>query len=78
MAKGAELQAVLYEALGEPIGLLCLALPDFDTARQRLYAARAKAADPLLAQLQFRASPLADGNLLIVKEKIRIEHQDAS
>ena len=69
MTTQAELTALLYTALAEPIGLL-LATSDTEHARQRLYQARAKAADPALAGLQFRASPLAGGDLLIVNSTI--------
>lgn len=67
-----ELTELLYQALGEPIGLLCHAEPDFETARARLYSTRAKLADPDLATLQFRASPFNAGNLMIVKETIQL------
>lgn len=69
----ATLQALLYQALAEPMGLVCQGEPDFDTARQRLYAARRAAADPDLDVLQFRASPFAEGNLVIVKERVEIK-----
>lgn len=67
------LQVLLYQALAEPMGLLCQANPDLETARQRLYAARRAAADPDLDVLQFRASPFAEGNLVIVKETVEIK-----
>lgn len=69
----AALQALLYQGLAEPMGLLCQASPDLDTARQRLYAARRAAQDPDLDVLQFRASPFAEGNLVIVKERVEIK-----
>ncbi len=67
-----QLRAILYQALGEPIGLL-LQCSDWAKARQSLYRARAEAADPQLASLQFRASPgLAGGNLIIVNQKVQL------
>ncbi len=67
-----DLQLILYQALGEPIGLL-LEVSDFARARQALYRARAEAKDPDLAGLQFRASPGLDGgNLIIVKGTVQI------
>ncbi len=63
---------ILYQAMREDIGLL-LQVSDFPRARQAFYRARADAADPALAVLQFRTSPgLAGGNLIIVKEKITL------
>ena len=68
-------QAILYQALAEPIGLL-LQCPDWAKARQALYRARAEAKDPSLAALQFRASPgLVGGNLIIVNQKIQLGGQ---
>jgi hypothetical protein len=66
------LQALLYQALAEPIGVLCSVEPNLETARQRLYAARRAAQDPDLSVLQFRASPFAEGNLVIVKETVQV------
>jgi hypothetical protein len=60
------LQAILYLALSEPIGLL-LTVSDVTRARARLYSARREASDPELDRLQIRVSPLADGELIIVK-----------
>ena len=57
---------ILYQALGERIGLV-LATNDPERLRQRFYAARRALNDPDLAHLQFRASPLADGDLVITK-----------
>lgn len=63
---------LLYAALREDIGLL-LQVSDFARARQALYRARADANDNELSQLQFRVSPgLSGGNLIIVKEKIKV------
>ena len=59
-----DFQALLYQALGEPIGLL-LQCSNPGMARQRLYQARVQAADPALAGLQIRMSPFPDGNLVI-------------
>jgi hypothetical protein len=60
------LTAILYQALGEPIGLL-LRTSDTERARQGLYRARAASGDPDLARLQFRVSPITEGDLVIVK-----------
>lgn len=56
----------LYQALAEPIGLL-LRTSDVPRARTRLYAARKALADPALAGLQIRMSPLPEGDIIIVK-----------
>lgn len=79
MSKGGPdpaLASLLYSALAEPIGLLCEAEPDFAIARARLYATRSKLGDPELDQLQFRASPWPEGNLVIVKSKIEVRKDD--
>lgn len=69
----ANLAALLYEALGEPIGLICQAAPDFERARAKLYQTRAKLGDPELEALQFRASPFPEeGNLIIIKETVQV------
>jgi len=60
------LALILYQAAAEPIGLL-LSTNDAARARQRLYQARARCADPALANLQFRFSPWAENQLLITK-----------
>jgi hypothetical protein len=63
-----ELTEILYQALGEPIGLgLVGCLPDPGTVRQRLYAARAAAEDPALGVLQIRASARPEFDLVITK-----------
>lgn len=68
-----QLRAILYSALGEPIGLL-LQCSDWAKARQALYRARAEAQDPQLDSLQFRASPgLEGGNLIIVNQKLQLQ-----
>jgi hypothetical protein len=61
-----ELQAILYQALAEPVGLL-LRATDPERARQRLYKARSELGDPALARLQIRISPLDEGELVLVK-----------
>lgn len=67
---------LLYQALREPIGVL-VQVSDFARARQALYRARADANDTELNQLQFRLSPgLAGGNLIIVKEKVRVDEPE--
>ncbi len=72
------LRAIMYQALAEPIGLL-LACSDWPKARQALYRARAEAADPALACLQFRASPgIEGGNFIIVKQKVEVNALPAS
>lgn len=71
MSQQEQLLAILYQALGEPIGLL-LRTSDFARARQALYRARQESGDQALAGLQFRASPgLPDGDLIIVNQKIQ-------
>ena len=72
MSQAQDFRPLLYQALSEPIGLL-LQCSDAGLARQRLYAARSAAGDPELAQLQFRMSPLPDGNLVIVKETVEVQ-----
>jgi hypothetical protein len=62
----AHLASILYQALGEPIGLL-LTCSDEHKARQALYAARRAAGDPALDCLQIRMWP--DGGLAIVRGK---------
>lgn len=61
---------LLYEALGQPIGLLCQS-SEPERARQAMYRVRKVLGDPALDGLQFRASPLPDGNLLILKSQIQ-------
>lgn len=59
-----------YEALGHPIGI---AVPTNDPQRlrQRIYAERAAAKDPLLDCLALRISPSnPTGELWITKEKV--------
>lgn len=52
--------AILYAAQAEPVGLgLRVPLGTLEQARQRLYAARAKAKDEALAGLQVRIAPSA-------------------
>lgn len=51
----ARLQAMLWQAMNEPIGLLLRSI-DPPAARQRLYSARRSAGAPVLDQLQFRLS----------------------
>lgn len=62
----AEATEIMYIALGEPVGLL-VRTNDLNGARARFYAARKLAADPALAVLQFRASPIEGGELVIIK-----------
>ena len=67
-----QLRAILYQASGEPIGLL-LAVSDFGRARAAFYRARAEVADPALAGLQFRSSPgLEGGNLIILNQRVQL------
>lgn len=61
--------SLLYSALAEPIGLL-VQCSDLERAKQRLYQARTKLADPALAGLQFRTSPFPGGNLVICKSTV--------
>lgn len=62
------LQGILYQALGEAIGLV-LQTDDPKRARQRLYQARQQAGDSALAHLQFRLSPKAENEIFITKGK---------
>lgn len=57
---------VLYRASAAPIGLLLMA-GDPDRARQRLYQVRAMLHDPELDKLQIAASPLPEGNIILIK-----------
>lgn len=57
---------IMYQALGEPIGLLCQT-NDFNRARSTFSAAKKKAQDPALDQLEFRGSPLKGGDFIIIK-----------
>ena len=60
---------LLYQALAEPIGL-ALQANDPKRACQRLYAARAKACDPALFDLQFQLLDTFGGNFVINHQKI--------
>lgn len=60
------LQAILYQALNEPIGLV-LRTSDAVKARMRLYQARAASGDEALDRLQFRLAPWGRAELLITK-----------
>jgi hypothetical protein len=57
---------IMYQALGEPIGLL-VSTNDLRRAQAIFYAARKKAGDPGLGVLECRASPLEGGDFIIVK-----------
>ncbi len=65
------LSQILYQALGEPIGLL-IRTSDPARARQGLYRARQGLADPALAGLQIRTSPIEGGELIIINERIPV------
>jgi hypothetical protein len=60
---------ILYAALLEPIGLL-LDTPEPHRARQALYAVRRSLGDATLSSLQFRASPIEGGTLVITKSMV--------
>lgn len=60
------LQTILYEAKASPCGLL-LRVSDAHRARQKLYRARVLAADPSLANLQFRLAPFGENLIAITK-----------
>ena len=62
-----EAETALYEALGEPLGLLCKT-NNFASAKANLMSARRRLADPQLDQLDIRQVALDDGNLLIAKK----------
>lgn len=67
MSRQEELALVLYQALGEPIGLL-LSCEDAPRARQALYQARSKIGDEDLGRLQIRlVEGMEGGNLALVK-----------
>lgn len=73
-----QLKAILYQALGEPIGLL-IQCNDWNKARQAFYRARAEANDPALSQLQIRVSPgIEGGNLIIVNQKVEVNSKPAT
>lgn len=61
-----KLQAILYQALASPTGLL-LRTSDGPRTRQRLYEARRASADPALAVLQFRLTPQQANGVAITK-----------
>lgn len=66
MAQGNELE-LLYQAAGTTLGIV-ISVSDFEKARQKLYQAKVKAADPELNCLQFRRSPFEpETELWIVK-----------
>ncbi len=60
MSTAAKLQAIMYEALAEPVGLLVGSL-DPVAARQKFYSARSKSGDPDLARLQIRLVEIDGG-----------------
>lgn len=64
-----DLRSILYSALSEPVGLLLAVDGDPIRARQKLYKVRHELRDPALARLQIRASPLAEGELIIIKSE---------
>lgn len=66
-----QLLELLYSALAQPIGLV-LCTSDTEQARQALYRARARAADPALDTLQFKVGTCADGDLTIYKRKVEL------
>lgn len=62
-----ELTRILYQALGEPIGLVLAVDGSARVARNKLYTRRNALGDPALNRLQVRFSPFAEGQLVIVK-----------
>lgn len=64
------LAQILFQALGEPVGLR-LRVSDQKAARQQLYAARRASGDPDLDRLQIRADPRSEGHLVIVKGALK-------
>lgn len=70
---GPDWLSILTLAEGEPIGLL-LSVSDFDRARAGLYQARTKVPGRF-GDLQFRASPFPDGNLVICRAGVQAPAQ---
>jgi len=66
MVENRDLIFWLYEALGQPIGLLLQSDDPFRLA-ERLRSIRTKQEDESLAILQFRVVDLPDGNVAICK-----------
>ncbi len=71
----ADIQAMLYEALAQPVGLL-LTSDDPTRAREAIYRARAKLADEELGRLQVRLVDLPDGQIAIVKGALMPKGQE--
>lgn len=65
-----EAKGLCYSALAEPIGLV-LRTNDITQCRARLHAAR-RALGPCAEGLQIRASPVPEGDLVIVKREPEI------
>lgn len=64
-------KALLYQALGSPMGLV-LRSNDPERARQTLYSARREAQDPELDVLQIRMKATPDGDLVLVKREFAV------
>ena len=66
-ASDQQIAELLYQVLQTPIGLL-ISTNDPVRAKSKLYALRAKLADPELKRVQIRASPWPDqGQLVLIK-----------
>lgn len=63
---------ILYAALDEPIGLLLSTPQGMERVRNGFYLARDLSQDPALSELQLRSSPFPDGDLVIVKQRIKL------
>lgn len=61
-----DLADILYQALGERIGLICWS-GNPQLARQRMYKVREMLDDPRLERIQIRMVEIEDGNLVITK-----------
>lgn len=66
---------LLYQAREEPIGLL-LDASDFEKVRTFLYKVRSEVKDESLDCLQFRASTIEGGNLIITKGEKKEKEPD--
>lgn len=71
MSQHRYLQQFLYQALGQPWGLL-VSTDDPVRTQQKLYAAKYTSRDPALAGVEIKLSPVDGGELVIYdREKLR-------
>lgn len=71
-----QIQEILYQALGKPIGLL-LETNDAHRLRQRILAVRSQLKDRALSCLSIRQSPWSENQLVIVKTSRGLEESRA-